>query len=85
MPETSGIETVTVIAAVISMRVPRTNLLQLVVETLTTEKLVLERTGRHCVEVQVAIHVGRDEAVVRFEELADLDLGQLRLVVSEGT
>ena len=53
-----------------------TDLLSLIVEDLAAEKLVFKWTWNNCIEIEVAVHIGRDQTVVALEELADLDLGE---------
>jgi len=47
----------------------------------TAEKLVFVWTGNHSVEVKEAIHVGGNETVCAFEELADLDFRQIVFII----
>jgi len=57
------------------------DLLSFIVEDLATKQLILEWTGHYRVEVQVAIHIGRDKTVVALDELADLDFRKRSLVI----
>ena len=50
------------------------DLLFFIEEKLSCEELIFEWTWNDSVEIQITIHVSRDERVVTLEEFADLDL-----------
>lgn len=53
----------------------------MVQESLTDQELVFKWTRNYCIEVQVAIHVRRDETVMSLEKFADLDLGERQITI----
>ena len=74
-----------IIVTVIRVWVSGSDLLLLVVEALSQQYVVVfEWAWHNCVEVKVAIHVSRDKTVVRFKELANLNLWKRFIAIVEG-